>query len=162
MGKILLGIGDYGASCTPGDTVKTLALGSCVAIVLLAPKTRTIGMVHVALPDSTIDLEKAKKKPGYFADTGLPALLQEMKRIGGEDNIKQMYIKLAGGANVLGSNTTFDIGKRNVLAIKKLLWQYGTGAVAEDVEGHISRTVSVDVDTGVIELYCPGRDKWTI
>lgn len=158
----MLGIGDYAATCTPGDIVKTLALGSCVAVILLDPETKTAGMVHIALPDSTLNMEKSRKQPGYFADSGIAALLAEMNKMGAKQNIRNMYVKLAGGANVLRSSASFDIGKRNILIVKKILWQLGTGPGAEDVGGNISRTVSVAVDTGVVEIFCPGKGSWTI
>ncbi len=162
MATVLIGIGGLGASNTPGDTIKTLALGSCVAIVFLVPKTRCIGMAHIALPEARIDPERAILNPGHFADTGIPALYKEVCRVGGPVPIKEIFIKIAGGANVLGSATSFDIGRRNVLAVKRHLWELGTGPVAEDVEGTISRTVTVSVATGVIELYSPTRGTWTL
>ena len=162
MGTILIGIGDYGASKTPGDIVKTMALGSCVAVIFLVPKTRCVGMVHIALPESKIDLSKGTAKPGHFADTGIPALLEEVRREGGAVMMSEIFVKIAGGANVLGSSSTFDIGRRNVLAVKKKLWQMGTGPVAEDVEGHFSRTVTVDVSSGTIELSSPAKGKWIL
>ncbi|OGV50593.1 MAG: chemotaxis protein CheD [Lentisphaerae bacterium GWF2_52_8] len=162
MSTIMLGIGDYGASSTPGDIVKTLALGSCVGIILLDPRYKMVGMVHVALPDSSINQKKRDEKPGYFADSALPALLARMKQLGSDGNIKEMYVKLAGGAHVLDASSTFDVGKRNILAVKKALWQYGTGATAEDVGGQISRTIAVFVDAGHTELSSPGRENWSI
>ena len=59
-------------------------------------------------------------------------------------------------------NNTFSIGKRNILAIKKILWKFGMGAVAEDVGGGISRTVSVDVDGGRVTISSPARESWEI
>jgi chemotaxis protein CheD len=162
MGTLMIGIGDYGASKTPGDVVKTMALGSCVAVIFLVPKTRCVGMVHVALPESKIDAGKGAAKPGHFADTGVPALFKEVCRVGGQVTMKDVYVKIAGGANVLGASNTFDIGRRNVLAVKKVLWQMGTGPVAEDVEGHFSRTVTVDISSGTIELSSPAKGKWTL
>ena len=162
MATVMIGIGDLGASKTPGDLVKTMALGSCVAVIFLVPKTRCVGRVHVALPESKIDLNKGAAKPGHFADTGIPALLREVCRVGGPVAMSDVYVKIAGGANVLGSTNTFDIGRRNVLAVKKQLWQMGTGPVAEDIEGHISRTVTVDVSSGTIELSSPAKGKWTL
>jgi len=162
MAAVMLGIGDYGASRTPGDVVKTLALGSCVAVVMLDPKTHAVGMVHVALPDSSIDPQKAQTKPGYFADTGVRALLQEMKNITGSLNGKEFLIKLVGGASVMDPNNTFNIGKRNVLSVKKMLWSLGMGATAEETGGHISRSVMVDVDTGTVTIISPGRGSWVI
>ena len=95
MAEIVIGVGGLGASNTRGTTIKTYALGSCVAVVLLDPQTRTVGMVHVALPDSTIRPEKVASLPGYFADTGIPALLQEMRKCGTRGP-QGLIVKLAG------------------------------------------------------------------
>ncbi|MCF6178735.1 MAG: chemotaxis protein CheD [Geopsychrobacter sp.] len=162
MGQIILGVGDYGASNRPGEDVKTFALGSCVSVILLDPKTRTVGMVHVALPESTINKAKSVEKPGYFADTGIPALLAKMAKFGCNPKGKGMVVKLCGGANVMDTNDTFQIGKRNALSIKKILWKYGMGAVAEDLGGNFSRTVTVSVESGEIILSSPGRPNWKL
>lgn len=162
MGQVVLGVGDYGASNTPDDVVKTFALGSCVSVIFLDPKTRTVGMAHVALPESTINKAKAAEKPGYFADTAIPALLQMMSKYGCDKRGKGMVVKLCGGANVMDTNDTFQIGKRNALAIKKILWSYGMGAVAEDLGGNFSRTVTISVSAGQITLSSPGKPNWQL
>ncbi len=162
MGQIILGVGDFGASNQAGEVVKTFALGSCVSVIMLDPKTRTIGMVHVALPDSSINKVKAHEKPGYFADTGIPVLLQQMTRFGCHKRGKGMVVKLCGGANVMDTNDTFKIGKRNALAIKKILWSFGMGAVSEDLGGNFSRTVTISVETGQVTLSSPGRPNWQL
>ena len=159
---LMLGVGDFGATNAAGEVVKTMALGSCVAVVMLHPKTRSVGMVHVALPDSSINKDRARERPGYFADTGLPALMREMIRLGCNRQGRDLIIKMAGGARVMDPQNTFNIGKRNILAIKKLLWQQGLGAVAEDVGGKISRTVAVEVDTGRMILSSAGRPNWEL
>lgn len=162
MATVMLGVGDLGVSNRPGDIIKTLALGSCIAVVLLEPRSRSVGMVHVALPESSIDAKKAAVQPGYFADTGVDALLCEMKRITGVGSERKFIVKIAGGAKVLDPNNTFNIGKRNELAIKKILWAHGMGAHAEDVGGHITRSVSVEVDTGRVVIVSAGRGSWEI
>lgn len=162
MSTIILGIGDIGASKKPGDVVKTLGLGSCIAVIILDPITHTVAMDHIALPESAASLERAKAKPGHFADTGIPALLDAMKKAGSSAPNSKLLVKLVGGANVMDPNNTFNIGKRNALAIKKALWAFGMGAVAEDLGSNISRTVSVDVDTGRVVIASPGRDNWEI
>lgn len=159
---VMVGVGDYGVSKTKGDAVKTMALGSCVAVVLLHPGTRSVGMVHVALPDSNINPDRARERPGYFADTGIPALLSAMVKLGCDKNGKKFIVKLAGGARVMDPKGTFNIGKRNILSVKKILWKYGMGAVAEDVGGNVSRTVTVQVDTGKVILSSAGRGDWEI
>ena len=162
MSTVVLGVGDYGVVKNPGDVIKTFALGSCVAVIFMDPVTRCVAMDHVALPDSATSIERSREKPGHFADTGLPATLEAMKRAGASSNVRGYIVKLVGGASVMDPNNTFNIGKRNILAIKKLLWKYGLGAVGEDVGGSISRTVSADVDTGRVVISSPGRDTWEI
>ncbi len=162
MATILIGIGGVGASCTPGDILKTMALGSCVAVVLLVPQTRCVGMVHVALPDSALDEKKKLLVPGHFADTGVPALYDEVCRVGGRVAMRDVYVKIAGGANVLGAASMFDIGRRNVLAVKKALWMMGSGPMAEHVEGNISRTVTISIDAGTVELSSPSKGVWIL
>lgn len=71
-------------------------------------------------------------------------------------------VKLAGGANVMGTNDTFKIGKRNLLTTKKILWKYGLAPLAEDTGGNISRTVSVSVNTGEVSLSSPAKGDWQI
>ena len=158
----MLGVGDLGATNGQGDIVKTLALGSCVAVVLLDPKTKMVGMVHVALPDSSINRDMAGERPGYFADTGIPALINRMKGLGCKGNGRGMIVKLAGGARIMDPNNTFNIGKRNVLAVKKILWANGMGAVAEDIGGSISRSVAVHPDSGRVVISSSGRNNWEI
>lgn len=159
---LVVGVGEFAASNSPNETIKTFGLGSCVAVVLLHPATRTAGVLHVALPHSSISPGKSEQQPGYFADTGIPALLRLMASMGCQGNNKSMVVKLAGGANVMDPNNTFNIGKRNILAVKKILWSFGMGPVAEDVGGTISRTVTVPVETGQVFLSSPGKKEWQI
>ena len=159
---ILVGVGEYGASREPGAIVKTLALGSCVAVLLLDPKARCMGMVHVALPDSNINKKRAKEKPGYFADTGISALIKEMTKLGCQGGGRGWIAKLVGGANVADTNNTFQVGKRNAIAIKKVLWELKIAPKAEDIGKNFSRTVAMDVSTGKISITCPGRGTWGI
>lgn len=161
MNVIYVGVGEYEVSKTPGEIVKTLALGSCVAVVILDPKNKLVGLLHVALPESSINKKRAMERPGMFADTGIPKLLDEIKKFGYDGN-GRLIVKLAGGASIMDPNNTFNIGKRNVLAIRKILWRFRLGAIAEDVRGNISRSVSVDMNTGKVIVTSPGRGEWEL
>ena len=158
----MLGIGGIGATVTPGEVIRTMALGSCVAVMILDRRTQCIAMDHIALPESSVSPERAKQLPGYFADTGIPALMKLIQQVAGGYSKSDWIIKLAGGANVADPNNTFNIGKRNVLAVKKILWGHGLGPVAEDVGGFHSRTVTMIRDSGKIILSSPGRPDWGI
>ncbi len=159
---VFLGVGDYGVSSEPGEIIKTLGLGSCVAMMGYVPRLKLAGMVHVALPDSAMGADRAKEKPGYFADTGLDALFREMARHGFRERDDKIILKLAGGASVMDPNNTFNIGRRNQEAIKKILAQKGYSVDSEDLGGFISRTVWIEVDSGTVYLSSPNRENWTL
>ena len=159
MALKVIGIGDYAVSMDTQDSIKTYALGSCVSVIIYDTRSKIAGMVHIALPDSAVDKDKALTKPGHFADTGLPVLIEEMKKMGALKT--NVWIKLVGGAKVMDPNSFFDIGKRNVLAIKKELWKSNMGPVKEDVGGDYSRTVSVSVETGEITI-SSGQNQWSL
>ena len=154
-----VGIGEWIVASDPEDQIKTYALGSCLAVIITEIKLGITGMIHIALPVSSIDPEKAKVLPGYFAVSGIPLLIDDLKKRGAiRANVR---IKLAGGAAVMDSKGIFDIGKRNLLAAKKILWKSSLGAIAEDTGGEISRTVCVKVQNGET-LITSGNKQWEI
>ncbi len=59
-----------------------------------------------------------------------------------------MVVRLTGGAQVLDSQGVFQIGKRNYLAARKILWKAGILIAAEAVGGEVSRTMRLEVGTG--------------
>jgi chemotaxis protein CheD len=161
VGLKYIGIGELAASKTAGDSIKTMALGSCVGVAAYNPKIKAAGLLHIALPDSNISKSKCKDNPGRYADTGIPVLIREMMKLGTEKN-RDLIIKIIGGAQILDPNDTFNIGKRNILAVKKILWKNSLLLKAEDIGGNVSRTVSINVDDGKIIISSPGRSKWEL
>ncbi len=143
---LIVGMADGKISIERDSLLITYALGSCVAVALHDPLAMIGGMVHYMLPDSSLDREKARLRPWMFADTGIPILLDQLKRAGAAP--RRMRVYLAGGAQVLDTGNFFEIGKRNYLAARKLLWKAGLLVQAEDVGGAISRTVSMRLDDG--------------
>ncbi len=158
MATLVAGIGDLVASKSQSDELKTFALGSCVAVIVRDPTSFITGLLHIALPDNAVNLDKAALTPAYFANTGIPLLFNKMKELGLNRMGNHLMIKLAGGANISDENNVFNIGKRNILAVKKILWQMGMGPVAEDLGGNISRTVTVNVNTGKIVVTSSKRE----
>lgn len=157
--RLDVGIGEMKVSGSAEDVIKTYALGSCVAVLAYDPDARVGGMVHVALPESKVNPDKARKTPGYFADTGLPKLVEEMRRKGA--NPKNIRIKLAGGASIMDEKKTFDIGRRNVVATKRFLWMNGLGVIKEDTGGKISRTVALHIRDGEVVL-SNAKSQWNL
>lgn len=161
MSVTFVNIGGMAVSNKPGAVLKTMALGSCVGVAVFTENPRTISLIHIALPDSKNSGEKAKLLPGYFADTAVRKLIQDLKAHGVSSK-SRIIIKLAGGAQVMDPNNVFNIGKRNVLAVKKCLWKYNLGALKEDTGGHHSRTVWIEYDTGLFFASCPKIGSWKI
>ena len=142
MGINYIGIGDIAVSDTLDDVIKTMALGSCVGVMLYDPKLKIAVMGHIALPDSNVRSQKGIDKPGRYADTGIPLLVKAMKKMGSGGG-RSLIVKIAGGAQISDPNDTFNIGKRNVLAVKKVLWKCSLILNAEDTGGAIGRTMAV-------------------
>ena len=139
-----------------GDTIVTHALGSCLGISVHDPVSHVGGMLHVMLPQSAINVEKAAANPFMFVDTGVPAFFKEFYAHGGMR--ARMDVRVAGGANVqTGGEDRFAIGKRNYLTLRKILWKNGILIKAEDVGGAVPRTMYLEVATGHVWLSIGGN-----
>lgn len=114
-------------------------------------------MIHYQLPDSKIDAERAAQKPLMFADTGMKILIDKMVR--GGANKKRMKIKIAGGAAMEIGPKGFDVGKRNHLAIRKILWKQGMIIDGEDVGGSSPRNMYLNIETGQVTVRSRGLEK---
>ncbi len=146
MKSLVVGISDCKVSNDLDSVLVTYALGSCIAVVLYDPATKVGGLLHYMLPESSLDAQKAQQNPCMFADTGIRALLHAVTASGGQP--RRMVVRLAGGAQVLDSEGVFQIGKRNYLAARKILWKAGILISAEAVGGEVSRTIRLDLSTG--------------
>lgn len=156
----IVGVGEYGISSRERPFLKTYALGSCVGVVFISPDKNAAGLVHVALPDSSLNPQLARIKPGMFADTGIPAILRRMAVMG--CNPRYMTIKLIGGARILNDDKNFNIGSKNIVSIKRILWEMGMMVTGEDVGNNYSRTVSVDPFHKRVTISSPGRGEWLV
>jgi chemotaxis protein CheD len=146
MSLIVVGIGDCQASNNPGDTLVTYALGSCIGLALFDPQAYVGALLHVLLPEASMDAGKAARNPCTFADTGVAAVLERCRKLGAATS--RLHVWLAGGSAVMDGRGVFNIGKRNQLAIRKALWKAGLMIRAEDVGGSGSRTVRLELATG--------------
>jgi chemotaxis protein CheD len=139
------------------DTIVTHALGSCLGVAVYDPSAKVGGILHVMMPVSSINPEKAKMNPYMFVDTGLPAFFKKIYELGGEK--KRLIVKVAGGANVQGNGTDrFAIGKRNYIMLKKIFWKNGVLIESEDIGGSKARTMYIHIGSGRVWLSNAGSD----
>ena len=150
--RIVVGIGEFAVSNDQSSVIVTHALGSCVAVCLWDPDAKVAGLIHVLLPDSRINPERAVAQPAAFADTGIPLLFRTAYDYGVQK--KRVHVRLIGGADITGIGHGVDgsVGKRNVLATRALLWKNGVMVQREAVGGTEPRTVALEVGDGRIQV----------
>jgi chemotaxis protein CheD len=146
VSTLVVGISDCKTSCDLEAVLTTYALGSCIAVAVYDPVARIGGLLHYMLPESSIEPSKAAQNPSMFADTGIPDLLRRVREAGASR--PRMNVRIAGGAQMMTGSDLFQIGRRNYLAARKLLWKEGLMIAGECVGGEVSRTVRMEVSTG--------------
>jgi chemotaxis protein CheD len=157
---LTVGVGDCKVSAGADSVLTTYALGSCIAVAIYDPVASVGGLLHFMLPESSLNREKAQENPFMFADTGVPLLFHAAYDLGAEK--RRMVVHVAGGAQVVDVKGVFDIGKRNQLALRKILWKAGVMIRAEQIGGTESRTVKLDVATGRFWIRRPGTSYYEL
>jgi len=146
----IIGIGEYAvADNRKTKTMKTFALASCVAVIAYSPIKKAAGMVHVALPSPLRDEDN--KKPGYYATTGIPNMIAKLCKEYGCER-KELTISIYGGADSINENDVFNIGSRNIDAVKKTLYDMNMTVQRKEIGGTISRTIEILLETGNIKM----------
>lgn len=146
---VTVGIADLNAVKAP-DSLVTYALGSCVGICLYDSEKKIAGLAHIMLPLSTEATGNIDNKRRY-ADTGIMELIQTMNLMGASNS--RMTAKIAGGAQMFkGNSSMFNIGERNVAAVKKVLAAYRIRIIAEETGADFGRTVFFHAEDGKMEV----------
>ena len=153
MNPLVVGLAECRVSNDPESVLVTYALGSCIALTIHDPVAGVGGLLHFMLPESSLDRAKAQQNPYMFADTGIPLLFQAAYKLGAEK--RRLAVAAAGGAHMMDQQGVFNIGKRNYLTMRKILWKAGVLMQAEDVGGSTSRTVRLEVGSGRVSLRGP-------
>jgi chemotaxis protein CheD len=155
--KLIVDISDAKVSGDLNSVLVTYSLGSCIGVSLYDSSLRVGGMLHYQLPSASLDAERAKAAPFMFADTGLQIVLNKLSTMGVV--LKRLKVKIAGGAAMAMGPQGFDIGKRNYLAVRKILWQHGVLIDGEDVGGSSPRNLYLDINDGSVTVRSNGSDK---
>jgi chemotaxis protein CheD len=133
------------------DTLVTVGLGSCVAILLYDAQARVGGMAHVLLPSPA--LSRKDDNPAKFPQTAVPRLLDLMAAEGARP--QRVTARLAGGASMfatLAAPGTIQMGERNLVAARQVLNTHRVPLVAEAVGGDFGRTVRFRVCDGQVQI----------
>lgn len=145
MEFVPVSLGEIKISRDAQDILVCYGLGSCVAVCLYDKATKTAGMFHCVLPSSN----GTAKRDWKYANIGVPVMIDRMLKEGAMKF--GLKAKIAGGANVIAvSNPLFDIGSRNIEAVRGALKAHLIEIVSEEVGRHISRTVKFHVSDGSV------------
>ncbi|MDX2052209.1 MAG: chemotaxis protein CheD [Polyangiaceae bacterium] len=156
VSRLVVGIAEFRVSKDRTQSIITHALGSCLGITVFDEVAGVGGMLHVMMPDSKVALDRAEAFPATFVDTGLPLLFKSSYALGASKS--RMVLKVAGGASFGDeAQDVFQIGKRNMVALRKMLWKNGVMIKAEDTGGHESRTLELELGTGRVTVRSGGE-----
>jgi chemotaxis protein CheD len=148
--QIVVGVADMKVSNNPAEHLITYALGSCLGITIYDPCVKVGGLLHIMLPDSSINLHKKDLNPFMFADSGIPLFFKETYRLGAQK--ARMVVKFAGCSQIADESGIFNIGKKNYSAARELLEKNNITVTAEHCGSVISRTMILNIDTGAVTL----------
>ncbi|MCG8615376.1 MAG: HDOD domain-containing protein [Desulfobacterales bacterium] len=146
--QFIVPMGELRVSANPQTDLVTV-VGSCVAVGCFDKRNRIGGMVHIVLPGKRNRLRRSEKK-SYYADSGLPLLLQAVLSKGG--TTADLKTVVAGGASADAALKQTSIGRQNTDAV--LQWLNDSGIVPDivDTGGRLGRRITLSVDTGHAQI----------
>jgi len=157
MQPTVVRMADCQIAASPGVVLAAYALGSCIGLAIHDRKSCVGGLLHFMLPDSRMDPALGRANPYKFADTGIPKLIEHL--VGCGASRQRLTVHLVGGAHMMSTDGLFEIGKRNYLAARRILWKAGLLVHGEAVGGDHSRTVRLEVGAGRVWLLEGGVER---
>jgi len=130
--------------------IMTIALGSCLGIVLHDPEARIGALAHAMHPRR--ERVKNNMNRAKFVDSVIPLLLERMLQWGARR--EKIVAKIFGGARMFdgfeGCRGVLQIGDENIVAAREVLKELGIPLLAECVGGRTGRTIVLDVSDGSV------------
>jgi chemotaxis protein CheD len=149
--------GEVKVSCA-GDVLRSLALGSCIAVVAYEPLSGRGGIAHIMLPGSAP--EKARLASTFYAADAISQMFKSFTDEG--INVRDIEIFLVGAANVLGRDDD-TICQANIDSVSAIMDDYGVNVVSSSLGGTERKRVYLDTESGSV-FYSQGdkSDKITL
>jgi len=158
----VVGMGEICVTNQPDHALVTLGLGSCVCVATYDSVHGIAGMAHIVQPRSSSG--RANDSPGRFADTGVPALLEQMSDAGADT--RRLRVGLAGGAEVFsfasGEAGLIRVAQNNIAAVQEALKQVRLSVLASDLGGRHGRTVRLFAGGGRMTVRVTGQDEFEL
>jgi chemotaxis protein CheD len=149
-------MGQWAVAFAP-TMIRTL-LGSCAGVVLHERQVKVGGVAHIVLPDSRGSVEH----PGKYADTAIPALVEDLERLATRRLRPRLTAKLFGCASMFQTTGGLEIGRLNREAVERALARMDIPILACDMGGEIGRRLTFDTRTGIVAVKVPGRADYEV
>jgi chemotaxis protein CheD len=147
-------------SNNPVETLVAFSIGSGIGVAIHDSAGGVGGILNFILPDSTMaNVTDPAKAPFMFADTGVTTLLNALYDQGAKaENLK---VVIAGGAHIMGQTGIFNIGRKNLEALKATLGEYNLKVHHEATGGTKNRTISLEIGSGksIIRTFGEGEER---
>ena len=129
------------------ETLVAFSIGSGIGMTVYDPVGGVGGVLNFILPDSTeANGTHPAKALFMFADTGITAFLKALFEQGAKaENLK---VVIAGGAHIMDQTGVFNIGQKNLEALRASLGDFDVKIHHEAIGGTKSRTISLEIGNG--------------
>ena len=147
-------------SSNPVETLVAFSIGSGIGMTIHDSVGGLGGVLNFILPDSTkANGTSPSKAPFMFADTGISAFLKALFEHGAK--VENLKVVIAGGAHIMDQTGVFNIGQKNLDALKTNLGGHDIKIHHEAIGGSKSRTISLEIGSGksIIKTFGEGEEK---
>lgn len=147
-------------SANPVETLVAFSIGSGVGMTVHDPVRGVGGILNFILPDShSAQGVNPERTPFMFADTGIPAFLAALAAQDAQPD--RLKIVIAGGAHIMDQTDAFNIGLKNLAALRHYLDAHNLRIHHENTGGSSSRTLSLEIGSGfsAIKIFGAGEEK---
>jgi chemotaxis protein CheD len=154
---LVVGVADLGIARAPAVRITTFALGSCIGVTVFDPLLRLGGLLHYLLPQPGEHQPPVGRRFAMYATTGVPVLLRRLATLGLAK--ERAIVCVAGGALAPQDSPLVALGNRNRAILRRILRREGIAIVAEDTGGTLPRTMTLELDTGVVTVRTRGGER---
>ncbi len=124
--------------------LRSLAIGSCVAVILYDHTHHVGGIAHVMLPSTDTYLPSTDLLK--YANFAIEELVKNLTDLGATK--EALKANLVGGAMVV--RDSLDIGKENIKTVEHKLKEMSIEVLARRLGGYERRSATLDTSTGVV------------
>lgn len=143
--------GEFHITTDPDEVLIVYNLCGAIAMMIYDPVAKVGGLLHFPLPDSKPNPDQARERPATFADTGIPLFLRVAVEYGAQK--ERLVIQAVGGAQTEAEPKVLQMGKKNYLAMRKILWKTGYLIGREEIGGTAPRTTALQLGTGLVAIH---------